>query len=193
MGEDIEPGKILPYASAVIKLLQGTVFEDDSKTWTELLTFRRQVGDWFNVIGISLHMDEAEGFAFLTQPELEDETARLPRLVRRVPLSYELTLLLAVLRQTLEEFDGTALDTSKCFVTQREIVDSMEALIPEMSDRVKRMHKIENNISQAVSLGFLRDASGPETGVDDRLFEIRRVIKAKIDNQVLEKIKEKLK
>jgi hypothetical protein len=100
---------------------------------------------------------------------------------------------LTVLRQNLEEFDGKALETSKCFITRGEIVDLMEALIPEMSDRVKRMHKIEANINQAVFLGFLRDASGPETCVDDRLFEIRRVIKAKIDNEILEQIKEKLK
>jgi hypothetical protein len=176
----------------VIRLLQGTVFDDDSRTWNELLTFQRQVGEYFNSIGIRLHLDEAEGFAFLTQPESEDDIVKIPRLVRRIPLSYELTLLLVVLRQNLEEFDGKALETSKCFITRSEIMDAMEMLIPEKSDRVKRMNKIETNINQAVSMGFLKELSGPETGIDDRLFEVRRVIKAKINNEILEEIKKKL-
>lgn len=192
MSDDIKTEKILPYAQSVIRLLQGTVFDDDSRTWNELLTFQRQVGEYFNVIGIRLHLDEAEGFAFLTQPESEGDTVKLPRLVRRIPLPYELTLLLVVLRQNLEEFDGKALETSKCFITRSEIMDAMEMLIPEKSDRVKRMNKIETNINQAVSMGFLKELSGPETGIDDRLFEVRRVIKAKINNEILEEIKKKL-
>lgn len=192
MSDDIKTEKVLPYAQSVIRLLQGTVFDDDSRTWNELLTFQRQVGEYFNVIGIRLHLDEAEGFAFLTQPESEGDTVKLPRLVRRIPLSYELTLLLVVLRQNLEEFDGKALETSKCFITRSEIMDAMEMLIPEKSDRVKRMNKIETNINQAVSMGFLKELSGPETGIDDRLFEVRRVIKAKINNEILEEIKKKL-
>lgn len=192
MSDDIKTEKVLPYAQSVIRLLQGTVFDDDSRTWNELLTFQRQVGEYFNAIGIRLHLDEAEGFAFLTQPESEGDTVKLPRLVRRIPLSYELTLLLVVLRQNLEEFDGKALETSKCFITRSEIMDAMEMLIPEKSDRVKRMNKIETNINQAVSMGFLKDLSGPETGIDDRLFEVRRVIKAKINNEILEEIKKKL-
>lgn len=192
MSDDIKTEKVLPYAQSVIRLLQGTVFDDDSRTWNELLTFQRQVGEYFNVIGIRLHLDEAEGFAFLTQPESEGDTVKLPRLVRRIPLSYELTLLLVVLRQNLEDFDGKALETSKCFITRSEIMDAMEMLIPEKSDRVKRMNKIETNINQAVSMGFLKELSGPETGIDDRLFEVRRVIKAKINNEILEEIKKKL-
>lgn len=192
MSDDIKTEKVLPYAQSVIRLLQGTVFDDDSRTWNELLTFQRQVGEYFIAIGIRLHLDESEGFAFLTQPESEGDTINLPRLVRRIPLSYELTLLLVVLRQNLEEFDGKALETSKCFITRSEIMDAMEMLIPEKSDRVKRMNKTETNINQAVSMGFLKELSGPETGIDDRLFEVRRVIKAKINNEILEEIKKKL-
>ncbi len=192
MSEDIKTEKILPYAHSVIRLLQGTVFSDDTRTWNELLTFQRQVGDYFNAIGIRLHLDEPEGFAFLTQPEPEDDTVKLPRLVRRIPLSYELTLILVILRQNLEEFDGKALETTKCFITRGEIMDALEMLLPEKSDRVKRMNRIETNINQAVSMGFLKEVTGPETGITDRLFEIRRVIKAKINNEILEEIKRKL-
>jgi hypothetical protein len=189
MPDNIKTEKVLPFAQSIIRLLQGTVFDEDTRTWNELLTFQRQVGEYFNAIGIRLHLDEAEGFAFLTQPEPEDDTVKLPRLVRRIPLSYELTLLLVILRQNLEEFDGKALETTKCFITRTEIMDAMEMLIPEKSDRVKRMNKIDANINQAVSMGFLKEVTGPETGIEDRLFEVRRVIKAKINNEILEEIK----
>ena len=53
-------------------------------------------------------LDEAEGYAFLrARPHEEDDNAeKLPRLVARRPLSFPVSLLLALLRKKLAEFDA---------------------------------------------------------------------------------------
>jgi hypothetical protein len=62
------------------------------------------------VLGLELVLDEAEGYAFLrARPEEEDSdtsASKLPRLVARRPLSFPVSLLLALLRKKLAEFDA---------------------------------------------------------------------------------------
>jgi hypothetical protein len=51
-------------------------------------------------LALELVLDEAEGYAFLrARPETDDECARLPRLIARRPLSFPVSLLLALLRK----------------------------------------------------------------------------------------------
>ncbi len=58
-------------------------------------------------------LDEAEGYAFLRSRQDEDEDAQavMPRLVVRRQLSYPVSLLLALLRKKLAEFDAGGGDT----------------------------------------------------------------------------------
>lgn len=191
MTDEISQNKRVPYAAAIIKLLQGIIYDDDSKPWNDLLNHQKQVRDYFRQIGIHLHIDETEGFAFLTQPDTDD--AKVPRLVRRMPLSYEVTLLLIILRESLEEFDVRTADSSKCFVTYQELIEKTELLFKEKADKVKLLSKFDTYINQAVSLGFLKPMDTNETGdPQDRRYEIRRAIKAKITNEKLEEFREQL-
>ena len=43
------------YSPLIVKLLQGIIYEDDRKSWQELLSYQSQVRDYFGVIGIELH------------------------------------------------------------------------------------------------------------------------------------------
>lgn len=184
--------KILPYAGAVIRLLQGAVFDDDADIWHKVTSFQRQIHQFFWQIGIVLHLDEREGFAYLSQPDREDEVEQLPRLVRRRAISYELTLLLLILRERLEAFDSSTFDATKCFITKQEIIEAMELLLGEKTDQVKGLNRIDSDIKKAVSYGFLKAASAPQDGLEVLTYEIRRIIKAKITNQMLETIREQL-
>ena len=57
--------------------------------------------DYVAVLGLELVLDEAEGYAFLRarNRDGDETTTKLPRLVARRPLSFPVSLLLALLRK----------------------------------------------------------------------------------------------
>src|SRR6059036_724699 len=120
-------------SSVVIPLLKGVIYQDsDPELWNALLTLRARVRDYVAVLGLGLVLDEAEGYAFLrSSPESADETApKLPRLIARRPLSFPVSLLLALLRKKLAEFDASAADTR--FVLSRdEVANLVRIFLPE--------------------------------------------------------------
>ena len=75
------------------------------------------------MLGLELVLDEAEGYAFLrSRPESEDDgNSKLPRLVARRPLSFPVSLLLALLRKKLAEFDAGGGETRLVFRAMRSL------------------------------------------------------------------------
>jgi len=57
------------YAPVLVRLFQGVVYDEDRKVWSDLVAFQHQVRKYFATIGVNLHLNEQEGFAFLSQPE----------------------------------------------------------------------------------------------------------------------------
>ena len=183
---------VLPFAAAIIKLLQGTVFDEDQKIWNELILYQQPIRDYFRQIGIDLYLDESSGFSYLTQTDGQEADVKIPRLVRRMPLTYEVTLLLTILRESLEDFDVKNTEASKCFITHQEIIEKIELLFREKADKVKLLARLESYINQVIQLGFLKEINTRDIDADTRRYEIRRVIRAKINNAKLEEIKNQL-
>lgn len=180
--------KIVEYAHIIIKLLQDVIYDDDKSTWSDLLTYQFPIRDYFAKIGVQVYLDEREGFAFLRQ--IEDDDQKLPRLVRRMPLSYEVTLLCAILREVLEEFDVGDTESRKCFITAQELRERIEMFFPEPSNRVRLLEKFDRAIQTTVKLGFLKEIEHPDS--DEIRYEVRRILKAKITNATLQEIKQEL-
>ena len=121
--EDLAPGPTEPAAPApapdlsvlLIGLLKGVLYrEADERQWSSLLQLQARVREYVAVLNLELVLDEAEGYAFLRgrpEPADDDPAPRLPRLVARRPLSYPVSLLLALLRKKLAEFDAGGGDT----------------------------------------------------------------------------------
>ena len=182
--------KAVEYAHVIIKLLQDVVYDEENATWSDLLTYQIPVRDYFAKIGLELHLDEREGFAFLKQ--VDDEEQKLPRLVRRMPLSYEVTLLCILLRETLEEFDVKDVESRKCFVTTQELREKIEIFFKDSPNKVRLLERFDRTIQSTVRLGFLKETEQENLDSDDIRYEVRRIIKAKITNEKLEEIKQKL-
>lgn len=182
--------KAVEYAHVIIKLLQDVLYDEEKATWSDLLTYQIPVRDYFAKIGLELHLDEREGFAFLKQPEEED--FKLPRLVRRTPLSYEVTLLCVLLREILEEFDVNDIESRKCFVSAKELQEKIEIFFKESPNKVRLLERFDRTIQSAVRLGFLKETEQENGKNDDTRYEVRRIIKAKITHEKLEEIKQKL-
>ena len=176
-------------APVLINLLRGVLYADQQPLlWQDLLTFQGAVRDYLAVIGLQVHLDETEGYAFLRQrPEQEGEEAQaLPRLVQRRPLGYPVSLLCVLLRKKLIEQDAAGGET-RVVLTRRQIVDMMRVFLPETSNEARTVEQIDRHINRVVEYGFLRPMKGEE-----QAYEVRRIIKALVDAEWLGRIDEKL-
>src|SRR3989442_14945756 len=123
----------------VVPLLRGVVYqESDPQLWNNLLNLQARVRDYVAVLGLGLVLDEAEGYAFLrSNAEASDDTeSKLPRLVVRRQLSFPVSLLLALLRKKMAEFDASGGDT-KMVLSREEIVDLIRIFLPEGTNEAR--------------------------------------------------------
>jgi hypothetical protein len=187
----MEENKMPSYAPIIVKLFQTVIYDDDRKTWQELLSFQHQIRNYFATIGVQLHLNDQDGFAFLSQPD-EYEGEKVPRLVRRMPLSYEVTLLLVVLREAIEEFDVQNTDNRKLFITNEDLKERIELFFEDKADKVKLLSRFDTYINSVESLGFIKQADVRTFDESIKTYEVKRIIKAKINNEKLEEIKAKM-
>jgi hypothetical protein len=183
---------VAPYASAVLKLLQGPLFSDEQATWSLLLQYGEQIQGYLAQIGLAVQVHEEDGFAYLQQPEIEDDEGHvlaLPRLTRRDRLNYQATLLCVLLREQLDQFESSTLEGGACLLTRQQLRALMLPFLHERTNELALNRKIDATISQVVELGFLKRVTNLE---DAEYFEVRRILKARVTAERLAEIKEKL-
>ncbi len=174
----------------LISLLRTVLYrEGDERLWAALLNLQARVRDYVAVLNLDLVLDEAEGYAFLKsrpEPTDDDATPRLPRLIARRPLSFPVSLLLALLRKKLAEFDAGAGDT-RLVLSRDEIVELVRVFLPDRSNEAKLIDQIETTINKGVELGFLRKlkSAGAGSTTGPASYEVRRILKAFVDAQWL--------
>src|SRR5215471_11374619 len=176
----------LPHA--VTQLMKGAVYRDThDRAWRSLLELQPQARDYVDVLGLQVVIDEAEGYAFLRQrPADPDDAEPLPRLIPRRALSFHVSLLLALLRKKLAEFDAQGGDT-RLMLTREQIIEMVRVFLPATSNEARLHDKIDEHINKAEQLGFLRPAKNGE-----QVYEVRRILKAFVDAQWLADLDAKL-
>ncbi|MHC8347143.1 DUF4194 domain-containing protein [Pseudomonas sp. RT6P73] len=184
LGAPVHPAQ-MDLSTLVVSLLKGVIYrEGDERLWGRLLELQARIRDYVAVLGLDLMLDEAEGYAFLkSRPELceEDVALKIPRLVARRPLSFPVSLLLALLRKKLAEFDASGGDT-RLVLTRDDIVELIRVFLPESSNETKLIDQIDTHITKIVELGFLRRL---KTASGSASYEVRRILKAFVDAQWL--------
>ena len=169
-------------ATVLIPLLKGVTYRaDDAAHWTALLQLQGRLRDFVAVLGLELMCDEAEGYAFLrsrTVPD-DDPAAKLPRLVARRPLSFPVSLLLALLRKKLAEFDAGGGDT-RLILSREQVAELLRVFMPESSNEARLIDQVDTQLNKVVELGFVRRLRG-----QDGMFEVQRILKAFVDAQWL--------
>ena len=166
----------------VVALLKGVIYQDESPAlWHALLNLQASVRDYMAVLGLELMFDEAEGYAFLrSRPASDEEDGEaIPRLVARLQLSYPVSLLLALLRKKLAEFDAGGGDT-RLILSRDEVVELIRIFLPAGSNDVKLIDRVDATLNKIVDLGFIRRLRG-----EKQMIEVRRIIKAFVDAQWL--------
>jgi len=184
-------------ATVVIPLLKGVIYqENDPAVWSQLLQLQPQVRDYVRVLGLELILDEAEGYAFLrsrepAEDEEPDAPPKLPRLVARRQLTFPVSLLLALLRKKLAEFDAGGGDT-RLVLTREEIAETLRLFLPENSNEARLVDQVETHLNKIVDLGFLRKMKITPGSSQPPSYEVRRIIKAFVDAQWLSELDARL-
>lgn len=158
-----------------IRLLKGPLYRNKQRhLWEVLERDQALIRSYFDQIGLSLRLDDAEGYAFLQQRDFEqdDESVEIPRLITRRQLSFGQTLLLVFLRKRLAEHDSE--ESSPRLVVQRqEIWQWLKPHFPEVGNEVKQHKEFDALIKKVAEMGFLSQLPNHKSD-----FEVQRILKA---------------
>jgi hypothetical protein len=185
---DIEPIAPDSFATLAIKLLQGVVYEEDLRLWQDLVKVHElPLRRYFAQIGLQLIVDKQEGFAFLRQPrEDQEETAHLPRLMRKRTLNFDQSVLCVLLRERLEEHAVRDTASREPIMTLRDIRDMVELFLRERNTQQRFLKDLKKTVEDVKNMGFLESISQETPDNDDeRRYRVRRIIKAFIDTDSL--------
>lgn len=190
MTQSFDPPEVHEWSLAAVRLLQGVVYHDDGAPWDLLLRFTSRLEEYFAAIGLRLVVDEPEGFAYVRQLDPDDDGElpagydTLPRLYRRVRLSYDATLLCVLLRDELRRFEEEDVDNERCVVSTSELFEQWKSFFTSEHDEVRLKKALDTALRKLDDLRFVRRFSEePEE------WEIRRILKARLSAAELEKLK----
>lgn len=192
------------WAPVCIKLLQGPVYRTGAgdATWNTLTAWSSAIGDYFAQIGLTVFVEQGDGYAFLKQRGEDDEVtdaaepaSNLPHLIKKYALTPEVSLLCVLLREALDQFDTSQNQSAVLVLKESGIKERLAVFIKEKNDQVKYFNKLDTYLNQLVNLSFLRELNAGQSASsnqEDREFEVRRIIRAKIDVEFLTEFKRKL-
>lgn len=179
---------IKPYSKAMVRLLKAPV-ERSVSVWQDILHYQQEIQDYISQLGLELVVRKDEGFAFVRQ--FEDSEGNTLGLVVRRPLGFEVSVILIVLRQLLEEFDSnpTQFQVAERFITNTEIKEEIALFLQEGYNRIRFIKELDHSIARVVELGYLKEISRKDQEIT---FQIHRIIKEKVSLDVLKDFQEKL-
>ncbi|MBI9097557.1 MAG: DUF4194 domain-containing protein [Spirochaetaceae bacterium] len=185
--------EIKEYAPVVIQLLKGVINHED-REWNDLLVHQKSVGQYFSQIGLGLHLHEADGYAYLVQMEPDTDSGQtpLPRLVRRHPLSFEVSLLCVLLREEMDSFDVGSVDATKCFLSLGDIRERLQLYFKDNVDQIRLYRELDQYIRRVAEIGLIKQVNRTREN-QEPMYQVLPLIKSRIDGDFLADFKRKLK
>lgn len=179
---------INPYSKAIVKLLKSPI-ERNSNLWDNVVNYQIEIQEYISQIGLELIVKKDEGFAFVKQ--FEDSEGNTLGLISRRQIGFETSIVLVVLRQSLEEFDSnpTQFQVAEKFITDSEIKEEIELFLQEGYNRLKFQKDLDKFVKNVVELGYLKEVSKKD---NETKYQIHRIIKEKVTLDILQEFKSKL-
>ena len=175
------------FSRTLVTLFRSIIYKETNREcWNVIEAKAHRIEDYVGKMGLTIIIDEMDGYAYLKQRNFGDDEESIPRLIPRQPLSYELSLLLMVLRKQLMENDKATGDV-RLVLTRQQIIDRMKPLLRETTNEVKLIDSIARNIDRAVNMGFLTRLKG-----SDDSFEVMRIIRGFINAENLEELNKRI-
>lgn len=182
--------KIHAFTPVFIKLLKGPVEYLEKSTWEKLLQYKTELTAFLQRLGLTLVLDEQDGYAYVKHT-ISEEDATSVSWVQRRALAYDESVMLVLLRDMMAEFEVGEATQRELIKKRREIKEYAELFFKENASRVKMLKDIDRLIERAVENGFL-ERSGTHEVPDEQKFRIKKLIKARVDSEVLEDFKQQL-
>lgn len=185
-----------PWSQVCVKLLQGPIFRQNAndKLWERLETYESDVGSFFSVLGVSVVIDKADGFAFLQQNDLDEEEDKVSRLIRQTPLTEEQSFLCILLRDELNKFDNPNNSQNKSSVLilrESDLYDQFALFYSQKTDQITAKNNFKKNLNRLCELGLLKEQNQDNPEMESE-YEVRRYIRAKITSEFCEEFMKKL-
>ncbi|MDP4820109.1 MAG: DUF4194 domain-containing protein, partial [Saprospiraceae bacterium] len=152
---DTPQPNIAPYARSAVKLLQGPISDDQSDLWIEIIRYQIELSQYFEKIALEVVIDKRDGYAYLKQMPI-DESGTTLGLVRRMPLSYDLSIVCVLLREWLLEFEAGDLETANLYITPREFRNRIDLFFKEKANEMKFIRELNRHLDECVRMGFLK-------------------------------------
>lgn len=185
-----DKSQLLPFTPVLIKLLKGPVEYLEKTAWEQLLAYQNELTRFLQGLGLMLVLEKEDGYAYLEQIRL-DEEENVAGWIRRIPLGYEESVLLVLLRDMMAEFEVGEVSTRELIKKRREIKEYAELFFKENPSRVKFIRDLDRLIDRAEEMDFLEKVENSDL-VDEEKFRIKKIIKARVDNEILENFKQQL-
>ncbi len=184
-----------PWSQVCVKLLQGPVFRQSAndKLWDKLETYESDISSFFAILGVSVAIDKADGFAFLQQNDLDEED-KVSRLIRQTPLTEEQSFLCILLRDELNKFDNPNNSQNKSSVLilrESELYEQFSMFYGKKTDQITARNNFKKNLNRLCELGLLKEQN-PDDPEMEMEYEVRRYIRAKITSEFCEEFMKKL-
>lgn len=175
------------FSRTLVALFKNVVFKEvDYEYWEVVTAQKNKIEDYVSKMGLTLIVDEMDGYGYLKQRSYGDSEEEIPRLVPRHALSYPVSLLLVLLRKQLLEFDSTTGD-QRLIVTKQQIAERMSLFLKDTTNEAKLVGEIDKHIERIEKMGFLRRLRG-----SDDSFEVRRILRSFVNAEWLNHFNERL-
>jgi hypothetical protein len=181
---------ILPYTPVFIKLLKGPVEYLEKTAWEQLLQYQVELTRFLQQLGLVLVLEKDDGYAYLEQLRL-DEEENVAGWVRRIQIGYEESILLVLLRDMMAEFEVGEAGARELIKKRREIKEYAELFFKENPSRVKFIRDLDRLIDRVQELEFIEKVEQADLA-DEEKFRIKKIIKARVDHEILENFKNQL-
>lgn len=177
----------LAFSRALVALFKNVIFkESDPEHWKVILDQKYKLEDYVSKIGLTLAVDETDGYGYLKQRSYGEGEEEIPRLIPRHALSYAVSLLLVLLRKKLLEFDSTTGD-QRLILTRQQIAEQLRLFLKDTTNEAKMVTDIDKHIERIEKMGFLRRLRG-----NGDSFEVQRVLRGFVNAEWLQNVNKQL-
>lgn len=180
---------IQPYSKAVVRLLKGTVNKKDSN-WKDVVLYKKEIADYLSIIGLELIIREEDGYAFLKQFIIDEDNNTLG-LVNRRAIGFEVSVVLVILRQMLEEYENNPIEIQSRtkYILKEDLKTEIERFLPQKYNTVQFLKDLDTYINKIVDLKYLKEVNESD---EQPKYIIHKIIKDKVSLDVLNDFKNQL-
>ncbi len=188
------------WAPAVIRVLLKPLFAEETEIFQLLCSYSQEISSYLFKIGLELVVNRDLGYAFVRQHEGPEEGPQLPKLIRRVSVTFEQSLVLVLLYDELEKFDGSGSESVACIIEEQQVRELAMAAWPgTITDEPRFQETIGRTLSDIAEQGLIRERkpygmseNESQAYKSNRRFELRNIIRARVTKDFFEEFKRRL-